>query len=36
MAPFRELAEPLADMLKEMPYPDIYMEEDEELPPDRV
>ncbi|HJQ72737.1 MAG TPA: FAD-binding oxidoreductase, partial [Actinomycetota bacterium] len=28
VAPFRELAEPLADMLKEMPYPGIYMEEE--------
>ena len=27
VAPFRELAEPMADMLREMPYPGIYMEE---------
>ena len=33
MAPFRVLAEPLADMLKEMPYPGIYMEEDESFHP---
>jgi FAD/FMN-containing dehydrogenase len=33
VAPFRELAEPLADMLKEMPYPGIYMEEDESFHP---
>src|SRR5919106_541168 len=25
VAPFRALAEPLADMLKEMPYPEIYL-----------
>ena len=33
VAPFRELAEPLADMLKEMPYPGIYMEEEGEFHP---
>jgi FAD/FMN-containing dehydrogenase len=33
VAPFRELAEPLADMLKEMPYPGIYMEEQEGFHP---
>ena len=33
VAPFRVLAEPLADMLKEMPYPGIYMEEDESFHP---
>ena len=36
VAPFRELAEPLADMLKEMPYPGIYMEDEEGIPSDRV
>jgi FAD/FMN-containing dehydrogenase len=29
VAPFRALAEPLADMLKEMPYPEIYLPEEE-------
>jgi FAD/FMN-containing dehydrogenase len=33
VAPFRELAEPLADMLKEMPYPGIYMEDEEGFHP---
>jgi len=33
VAPFRELAEPLADMLKEMPYPGIYMEEEGDFHP---
>jgi FAD/FMN-containing dehydrogenase len=33
VAPFRELAEPLADMVKEMPYPGIYMEEEEGFHP---
>jgi hypothetical protein len=33
MSPFRELAEPLADMLKEMPYPGIYMEEEGDYHP---
>ena len=29
MAPFRALATPLADMLKPMPYPEIYPPEDD-------
>ena len=33
MAPFRELAEPLADMLREMPYTGIYMEGQERFHP---
>jgi FAD/FMN-containing dehydrogenase len=33
VAPFRELAEPMADMLKEMPYPGIYMEEEGDFHP---
>jgi FAD/FMN-containing dehydrogenase len=33
VAPFRELAEPLADMLKEMTYPGIYMEEEGDFHP---
>ncbi len=33
VAPFRELAEPLADMVKEMPYPGIYMEEEGDYHP---
>ncbi|HEX5937714.1 MAG TPA: FAD-binding oxidoreductase, partial [Actinomycetota bacterium] len=33
VAPFRGLAEPLADMLKEMPYPGIYMEEQGDFHP---
>ena len=33
VAPFRELAEPLADMLREMPYPGIYMEEEGDFHP---
>jgi FAD/FMN-containing dehydrogenase len=33
VAPFRALAEPLADMLKEMPYTGIYLEEDESFHP---
>jgi FAD/FMN-containing dehydrogenase len=33
VAPFRALAEPIADMLKEMPYPGIYMEEEEGFHP---
>jgi FAD/FMN-containing dehydrogenase len=33
VAPFRALAEPLADMLKEMPYPGIYLEEEEGFRP---
>jgi FAD/FMN-containing dehydrogenase len=33
MAPFRELATPLADMLAAMPYPDIYEPEDPDYRP---
>ncbi|MCD6022783.1 MAG: linked oxidase domain protein [Actinomycetia bacterium] len=33
VTPFRELAEPLGDMLKEMPYPGIYMEEEGDFHP---
>jgi FAD/FMN-containing dehydrogenase len=33
IAPFRALAEPLADMLRPMPYPEIYMPEEEEYHP---
>jgi FAD/FMN-containing dehydrogenase len=33
VAPFRALAEPLADMLKEMPYPEIYLPEEEGFHP---
>jgi FAD/FMN-containing dehydrogenase len=33
VAPFRALAEPLSDMLKEMPYPGIYMEEEGDFHP---
>ena len=33
MGPFRAVAEPLADMLKEMPYPGIYMEEEGDFHP---
>ena len=33
LAPFRALATPLADMVKPMPYPEIYPPEDDELPP---
>jgi FAD/FMN-containing dehydrogenase len=33
VAPFRALAEPMADMLKEMPYPEIYMEEEGDFHP---
>ena len=33
VAPFRALAEPLADMLKPMPYPEIYMPQEEEYHP---
>jgi FAD/FMN-containing dehydrogenase len=33
VAPFRALAEPMADMLKEMPYPGIYMEEEGDFHP---
>jgi FAD/FMN-containing dehydrogenase len=33
VAPFRALAEPLADMLRPMPYPEIYMPEEEDYHP---
>jgi FAD/FMN-containing dehydrogenase len=33
VAPFRGIAEPMADMLKEMPYPGIYMEEQGDFHP---
>ena len=33
VAPFRTLAEPLADMLRPMPYPEIYMPDEEEYHP---
>jgi FAD/FMN-containing dehydrogenase len=33
VAPFRALAEPMADMLKEMPYPGIYMQEEGDFHP---
>jgi FAD/FMN-containing dehydrogenase len=33
LAPFRDLAPPLADMLKPMPYPEIYPPEDESYHP---
>jgi FAD/FMN-containing dehydrogenase len=33
VAPFRALAEPLADMLRPMPYPEIYMPQEEEYHP---
>jgi FAD/FMN-containing dehydrogenase len=33
IAPFRALAEPLADMLRPMPYPEIYMPQEEEYHP---
>jgi FAD/FMN-containing dehydrogenase len=33
VAPFRALAEPLADMLKPMPYPEIYPPDDPEYRP---
>ena len=33
VAPFRAVAEPMADMLKEMPYPGIYMEEEGDFHP---
>jgi FAD/FMN-containing dehydrogenase len=33
VAPFRALAEPLADMLKPMPYPEIYMPDEEDYHP---
>ncbi len=34
IAPFRALATPLVDMVKPMPYPEIYPPEDDALPPD--
>ena len=36
LAPFRALAEPLADMLRPMPYPEIYPPEDESYHPTAV
>jgi FAD/FMN-containing dehydrogenase len=33
VAPFRTLAEPLADMLRPMPYPEIYMPDEEDYHP---
>jgi FAD/FMN-containing dehydrogenase len=33
IAPFRALAEPLGDMLRPMPYPEIYMPQEEEYHP---
>jgi len=33
VAPFRELAEPLADMLRPMSYPEIYMPDEEDYHP---
>jgi hypothetical protein len=33
VAPFRALATPIADMLKPMPYPEIYMPEEEDYHP---
>ena len=33
VAPFRALAEPLADMLHSMPYPEIYMPQEEDYHP---
>jgi FAD/FMN-containing dehydrogenase len=36
MAPFRALAEPLADLVKPMPYPEMYPPEDEEYRPTAV
>ena len=33
IAPFRAIAEPLADMLRPMPYPEIYMPQEEEYHP---
>ena len=35
LAPFRALAEPIADMVAPMPYPEMFPPEEEELPPDR-
>jgi FAD/FMN-containing dehydrogenase len=36
VAPFRALAEPLADMLRSMPYPEIYMPDEEDYHPNAV
>jgi FAD/FMN-containing dehydrogenase len=36
VAPFRALAEPLADMLRPMPYPEIYMPDEEDYHPHAV
>jgi FAD/FMN-containing dehydrogenase len=36
IAPFRALATPIADMVKQMPYPEIYLPEDEEYHPTAV
>ena len=33
LAPFRALAEPVADLLRPMPYPEVYPPEDEEYHP---
>ena len=33
LAPFRALAEPIADMVKPMPYPEIYMPDEEDYHP---
>jgi FAD/FMN-containing dehydrogenase len=33
VAPFRALAEPVADMIKSMPYPEIYMPDEEDYHP---
>jgi FAD/FMN-containing dehydrogenase len=33
LAPFRALAEPIADLLRPMPYPEVYPPEDEEYHP---
>jgi FAD/FMN-containing dehydrogenase len=36
VAPFRALAEPIADLLRQMPYPEIYPPEDESYHPTAV
>jgi FAD/FMN-containing dehydrogenase len=36
VAPFRALAAPVADMVKAMPYPEIYLPEEEDYPPTAV
>jgi FAD/FMN-containing dehydrogenase len=36
VAPFRELATPIVDMVKPMPYPEIYQPEDEDYHPTAV